>query len=158
MCQGPALCGALSSTLRTMMVNKTGPSPRLIALTGWWGDEQSNTHTYKIKSHTWASLVAQSAGAETGIDSGQEDPTCPGATKSVGHNYWLHFRARDTAATEPVVELYGKPAPSRAVLCGRRTPLQWEVQAPQLDSISAHHNRGKPTWRWRPSTARKLNK
>ena len=54
----------------------------------------------------------------------QEDPTCRGAAKTMGHNYWAHVhRAR---------------APQQ------EKPLQWEALTSQLEKVQVKQ--------WRPST------
>ena len=53
----------------------------------------------------------------------QEDLTCCGAMKPVGHNYWV-------CALEPVGHHYWSPCPVEPVLCNQEKPLQWEDQAP----------------------------
>ena len=57
----------------------------------------------------------------------QEDPTCCGATKPGGHNYWV-------CALEPRSCNYRSPRCPRACAPQREKPLHWEARAPQLKS------------------------
>ena len=69
----------------------------------------------------------------------QEDPTCLGAAKPIGHNYWS-----------------GTP---RAHVRQREKPPQWEAWALQLESRPHSPQLEKAhTQQWRPCTAKQTNK
>ena len=79
----------------------------------------------------------------------QEDPTCLGETKAMGSQ----LLRPGAWATEPTVTLL-KPACPRAC-ASQEKPLQWEAQAPQLESRShSRHIEKKSAQQQRPSTAK----
>ena len=101
-------------------------------------------YIYVFKSKYRASLVAQWLRIrlpmqETWVWSlAREDPTCPGATKPVRHNYWA-------CALEPV-------------LCSKRShdnekPTHHKKSSPCLPQLEKAH-----AWQWRPNTAKKIKK
>ena len=53
----------------------------------------------------------------------REDPTCRGATKPIGHNYWA-------SALGPASHNYWAHV-HRAHALQQEKPLQWEARAPQ---------------------------
>ena len=67
----------------------------------------------------------------------QEDPTCRGATKPVGHNYWAHApqllslcsRAHEPQLLSPCATTTEARKP-RARAPEQGKPLQWEARAP----------------------------
>ena len=79
----------------------------------------------------------------------QEDPTCLGETKAMGSQ----LLSPGAWITEPTVTLL-KPACPRAC-ASQEKPLQWEAQAPQLESRShSLHIEKKSAQQQRPSTAK----
>ena len=62
----------------------------------------------------------------------QEDPTCRGATKPVGHNYWAY-------TLESTSHKYWARMP-RARAPQQEKPLQWEAHAPQPRVAPARRN------------------
>ena len=75
----------------------------------------------------------------------QEDPTCPGATKPVCHNYWS-LRATTTDAHVP-----------RARALWQQKPPQWEARAPPWRVAPAHRNVRKPVCSKEDPTQPKIN-
>ena len=62
----------------------------------------------------------------------QEDPTWPGATEPVHHNYWAY-------TLEPASHDYWVHKP-RAHALQQEKPPQWEAHAPQRRVAPAHLN------------------
>ena len=100
----------------------------------------------ELMNEAWASLVAQWLRIRLPIQGTRvwalvwEDPTCCGATKPMGHNYWAcALEPKEPQLLSPRATTTEARAP-RSHTPQQEKPLQWEAHALQQRVAPAHHS------------------